>query len=222
MLIPVLLVSVLLLFLRSPFSPSVLPSYVNFQLSRDLAFSCLWKPLRRPYPLRLLNRRLATSSSCVATRSLQHCRSLTGLFTTLVHLLPARSPRDLIFARRALGIAQIPGLPEILASLTPQSHPGLLGICLSGAGPTILALATENFEVRLGSRLASFRLPHFPPLCLFFSAFPPSFIPRLWRGSVLPQSVSYTNTQPPCVPRESPRRSRRFSDSMESRLTGSY
>lgn len=30
--------------------------------------------------------------------------------------------------------------------MTPQSHPGLLGICLSGAGPTILALATHNFE----------------------------------------------------------------------------
>lgn len=36
---------------------------------------------------------------------------------------------------------------EILADLTPQTQPGLLGICLSGAGPTILALATENFEV---------------------------------------------------------------------------
>lgn len=40
----------------------------------------------------------------------------------------------------------IPGLPEILLSVTPKSHPGLCGICLSGAGPTILALATENFE----------------------------------------------------------------------------
>ncbi|KAJ1017805.1 hypothetical protein NDA16_005122 [Ustilago loliicola] len=38
----------------------------------------------------------------------------------------------------------IPGLPDILASVTPSTHPGLLGICLSGAGPTILALATEN------------------------------------------------------------------------------
>ncbi|KAF8758324.1 ARM repeat-containing protein [Rhizoctonia solani] len=36
----------------------------------------------------------------------------------------------------------IPGLPRILSSVTPSSHPGLLGICLSGAGPTILALAT--------------------------------------------------------------------------------
>lgn len=42
--------------------------------------------------------------------------------------------------------ALIPGLTEILQSLTPATHPGLLGICLSGAGPTILALATQNFE----------------------------------------------------------------------------
>lgn len=30
----------------------------------------------------------------------------------------------------------IPGLTEILSSMTPKTHPGLLGICLSGAGPT--------------------------------------------------------------------------------------
>ena len=40
----------------------------------------------------------------------------------------------------------IPGLPEVLMSVTPKSHPGLCGICLSGAGPTILALATGNFD----------------------------------------------------------------------------
>ncbi|GAD97946.1 homoserine kinase [Paecilomyces variotii No. 5] len=40
----------------------------------------------------------------------------------------------------------IPGLTEILQSMNPSTQPGLLGICLSGAGPTILALATENFE----------------------------------------------------------------------------
>ncbi|KAF8665128.1 hypothetical protein AX16_000594 [Volvariella volvacea WC 439] len=42
--------------------------------------------------------------------------------------------------------ALIPGLPEVTTSITPQTHPGLLGICLSGAGPTILALATRGFE----------------------------------------------------------------------------
>lgn len=51
----------------------------------------------------------------------------------------------------------IPGLTEILQSVTPQSHPGLLGICLSGAGPTILALATENFESIAEHLLAEFK-----------------------------------------------------------------
>jgi homoserine kinase len=54
-------------------------------------------------------------------------------------------------------IEQIPGLPEILASVTPKSHPGLLGICLSGAGPTILALATDNFEKIADEILARFK-----------------------------------------------------------------
>ncbi|EMD41601.1 hypothetical protein CERSUDRAFT_61591 [Gelatoporia subvermispora B] len=42
--------------------------------------------------------------------------------------------------------ALIPGLPEVTSEITPSSHPGLLGICLSGAGPTILALATGGYE----------------------------------------------------------------------------
>ncbi|GJJ09551.1 hypothetical protein Clacol_003774 [Clathrus columnatus] len=42
--------------------------------------------------------------------------------------------------------ALVPGLPEVTSRITPQTHKGLLGICLSGAGPTILALATEGFE----------------------------------------------------------------------------
>lgn len=51
----------------------------------------------------------------------------------------------------------IPGLTEILQSVTPQSHPGLLGICLSGAGPTILALATSNFDSIAEHLLAEFK-----------------------------------------------------------------
>ncbi|EPS41193.1 hypothetical protein H072_4922 [Dactylellina haptotyla CBS 200.50] len=50
----------------------------------------------------------------------------------------------------------IPALPDILTSMTPNSHPGLLGICLSGAGPTILALATENFQSIADEILARF------------------------------------------------------------------
>ncbi|SPC63275.1 probable THR1 - homoserine kinase [Ustilago sp. UG-2017b] len=52
----------------------------------------------------------------------------------------------------------IPGLPDILASVTPKTHPGLLGICLSGAGPTILALATENEEKIAQEIVKTFRV----------------------------------------------------------------
>lgn len=40
----------------------------------------------------------------------------------------------------------IPGLTEVLHSISPGIQPGFLGICLSGAGPTILILATANFD----------------------------------------------------------------------------
>lgn len=39
----------------------------------------------------------------------------------------------------------IPGLGA-LRKMSPQTTPGLLGICLSGAGPSVLALATHNFD----------------------------------------------------------------------------
>ncbi|KAK4049522.1 Trihydroxynaphthalene reductase [Microbotryomycetes sp. JL201] len=38
----------------------------------------------------------------------------------------------------------IPGLSKILNTMTPATNPGLLGICLSGAGPTILALVSKE------------------------------------------------------------------------------
>lgn len=40
----------------------------------------------------------------------------------------------------------IPGLTDIIKSFTPKTHDSLMGICLSGAGPTILVLATDNFD----------------------------------------------------------------------------
>jgi homoserine kinase len=70
---------------------------------------------------------------------------------------------DLIFSAMQDKIHQpyrqglIPGLSEILASVTPKTHHGLLGICLSGAGPTILALATENFEVIANGIIGRFK-----------------------------------------------------------------
>ncbi|KAJ7071381.1 GHMP kinase [Mycena amicta] len=53
--------------------------------------------------------------------------------------------------------ALIPGLPEVTSSITPATHPGLLGICLSGAGPTILALATHGFDAIADDARAIFK-----------------------------------------------------------------
>lgn len=39
-----------------------------------------------------------------------------------------------------------PGLGEVLLELRHDKYPGLLGTYLSGAGPSIIALATQNFE----------------------------------------------------------------------------
>ena len=40
----------------------------------------------------------------------------------------------------------VPGFRRVLQNLKPEVYPGLLGVCLSGAGPSILALATSNLE----------------------------------------------------------------------------
>ncbi|KAI8137433.1 hypothetical protein BJV82DRAFT_646881 [Fennellomyces sp. T-0311] len=65
----------------------------------------------------------------------------------------------------------IPGLPEILSSITPAKFDGLLGIFLSGAGPTILALATGNFDAIAQAAQKIFKengidtVHEFPPRC---------------------------------------------------------
>lgn len=51
----------------------------------------------------------------------------------------------------------VPGLADILATMSPRTNPGLLGVCLSGAGPTVLAFATANFEDIAGDMIAEFR-----------------------------------------------------------------
>ncbi|KAK6205443.1 homoserine kinase [Scheffersomyces amazonensis] len=51
----------------------------------------------------------------------------------------------------------IPGLTKVLSSVNPDTHPGLCGICLSGAGPTILCLATDNFDQIADAVIAIFK-----------------------------------------------------------------
>ena len=40
----------------------------------------------------------------------------------------------------------VPGFGQVLQNLNHKAYPGFLGVCLSGAGPSIVALATSNFE----------------------------------------------------------------------------
>jgi homoserine kinase len=41
--------------------------------------------------------------------------------------------------------------------MSPKTQEGFLGVCLSGAGPTILALATSNFEDIANKIIATLR-----------------------------------------------------------------
>ncbi|TPX38391.1 homoserine kinase [Synchytrium endobioticum] len=48
----------------------------------------------------------------------------------------------------------VPGLTRILQELNPDTCPGLLGICMSGAGPCVLAITNDNHK-QVGERIQS-------------------------------------------------------------------
>ncbi|KAI9893545.1 MAG: hypothetical protein M1814_006341 [Vezdaea aestivalis] len=52
--------------------------------------------------------------------------------------------------------ALVPGLSGVLETVTREKHKGLCGVCLSGAGPTILVLAVEGIELILKDVEAGF------------------------------------------------------------------
>lgn len=70
------------------------------------------------------------------------------------HELIYESMRDKI--HQPYRASLIPGLSQVLQEITPSANPGLCGICLSGAGPTILCLATENFGAISASVISIF------------------------------------------------------------------
>ncbi|ABN68112.1 homoserine kinase [Scheffersomyces stipitis CBS 6054] len=78
--------------------------------------------------------------------NLQRLAILTNALTqeTPNNKLIYESMKDKIHQPYRSGL--IPGLQKVLASVTPDTHPGLCGICLSGAGPTILCLATGGYD----------------------------------------------------------------------------
>lgn len=76
--------------------------------------------------------------------NLQRLAVLTASLST-APLDPAviwEAMRDKVHQPQREGL--IPGLSKIVNTMTPATHPGLLGICLSGAGPTILALVSNE------------------------------------------------------------------------------
>lgn len=99
----------------------------------ELIFEAMKDRVHHPYRMPLVSSRLSQPSS----------------FSPLHHSCSITSNR--------VADQQIPGLPKILTSVTPSTHPGLLGICLSGAGPTILALATDNFDAIAGEIVKIFK-----------------------------------------------------------------
>lgn len=102
--------------------------------------------MHQPYRMALVSRTQKSTHLSVWGKVRADSSTFSLYSTSASHL---QNPLHVIFTSSTYGLtySQVPGMLEILADLTPQTQPGLLGICLSGAGPTILALATENFEV---------------------------------------------------------------------------
>lgn len=102
----------------------------NFELSTDKSRAVLPQSYTRPDII----------------YNLQRIAVLTAALTQDPpnHKLIYQSMRDKI--HQPYRTVLIPGLDQVLEQVVPAKHPGLCGICLSGAGPTILCLATEGFE----------------------------------------------------------------------------
>ncbi|KAI8849238.1 GHMP kinase [Chytridium lagenaria] len=114
-----------------PISPLIRAVVIipHFELSTKLARSVL--PVSYPRPDVVFNlQRLA-----VLTASLSQSPPSPSIISEAMQDKLHQSYRQHL----------VPGLPEILG-LTPDRLKGLLGVCVSGAGPTVLCLATEGFD----------------------------------------------------------------------------
>ncbi|CAN3372020.1 hypothetical protein DIURU_001438 [Diutina rugosa] len=119
-------------YLKYPWNPKIKAVCIvpNFEVSTDDSRAVLPESYTRPDIIFNLQR-LAVLTTALCQEPVNH---------------------DLIYEAMKDKIHQpyrstlIPGLTEVLQTVTPESNPGLCGICLSGAGPTILCLATEGFD----------------------------------------------------------------------------
>ncbi|KAF9690695.1 hypothetical protein EKO04_011320 [Ascochyta lentis] len=141
--------------LRPPQPPLNIGHYTKFPWSSDIKCICIIPQ----FEVSTAKARAVLPESYSRKDAIFNMQRLAVLTTALGQSPP---DPDMIYTAMQDKLHQpyrrglIPGLTEILQSVTPQSHPGLLGICLSGAGPTILALATDNFDSIANHLLAEF------------------------------------------------------------------
>ncbi|KAJ4309893.1 hypothetical protein N0V94_008720 [Neodidymelliopsis sp. IMI 364377] len=142
--------------LRPPQPPLNIGHYTKFPWSSDIKCICIIPQ----FEVSTAKARAVLPESYSRKDAIFNMQRLAVLTTALGQSPP---DPDMIYTAMQDKLHQpyrrglIPGLTEILQSVTPQSHPGLLGICLSGAGPTILALATKNFDSIADHLLAEFK-----------------------------------------------------------------
>ena len=129
---------------RTP-PPQNIAEYVNYPWSKQI--KCL--TVIPQFELSTEKARSALPESYGRADIVYNLQRLAVLTTALGHQdvrheLIYESMKDKI--HQPYRAALIPGLTQVLTQILPQSHKGVCGICLLGAGPTVLCLVTENHE----------------------------------------------------------------------------
>ncbi|KAJ3073199.1 hypothetical protein HDU98_002018 [Podochytrium sp. JEL0797] len=122
---------------RLPVSPTLkfVVTIPEFELQTKLARSVLPNSYTKPDVIFNLQRVAVLVSTLVSSATDPHALDDPAVI--------AESMQDRVHQTYRQHL--VPGLSEIL-QLSYKTLPGLLGVCVSGAGPTVLCLATGNFE----------------------------------------------------------------------------
>lgn len=91
--------------------------------------------------------------------NIQHsCSLLLSLISETIDVdMISKSLNDKL--HQPFRIPYVPGLDEVLQSITSYNTPGLLGIVLSGSGPSILALCYDNF-IQINDKITNILSKH--------------------------------------------------------------
>ena len=124
----------------------------------DIRFLCITPdmPLTTEFSRSILP---STYSQSDVVYNLQHaCSLIIALTSTSLDVnMINRSLQDRI--HQQYRIPYVPGFDEIIHTLTPNNTPGLIGIVLSGSGPTMLALCYNNIS-EISEKISNMFLQH--------------------------------------------------------------